>query len=194
MPLRVAAPTFMICLLAATSAHADCKAEIDAILQTMQTAPPYRVDIETSSNGSSTKMQGKVILPDSFQMNGAGMNMILTPNGFWMGKDGQLKKSPPEAAEQMRSMMKQGMNLGLQAIEAPECVGTTSFEGADFQLYKYIAKGDFMGIKSTSSVEMYVNAKGLSEWMVIDGEAMGIKSVTKQRISYDDSVTIADPE
>jgi hypothetical protein len=193
MTLRIVTPALLFTALISTSAHADCKAEIDGILKTMQTAPPYRVEIETTSDGNTMKMQGMAILPDSIQMKGDGMNMVLTPNGFWMGKDGDLKKSPPEAAEQMRSMMKQGMNLGMQAIEAPECMGSTSFEGADYQLYKYTAKGDFMGIKSTSSVEMYVNAKGHSEWMVINGEAMGTKSVTRQHITYDDSVTIADP-
>ena len=193
MTIRVAAPALLFSILAATSAHADCKADIDTVLQAMQTAPPYIVEIETTSDGSTVKMQGKAILPHSIQMTGDGMNMVLTPNGFWMGKDGQLKKSPPEAAEQMRTMMKQGMNLGMQAIEAPECIGSTSYEGANYQLYKYVAKGDFMGIKSTSKVEMYVNASGYAEWMLMDGEAMDIKSQTRQHMTYDDSLTISDP-
>jgi hypothetical protein len=193
MTIRVAAPALLFSILAATSAQADCKADIDTILQAMQTAPPYRMTLETDADGGASKMEATAILPDRIRMKGDGMEMILTPNGFWMGKDGKLQKSPPEAAEQMREMIKQGMNIGVKAVEAPECAGQASFEGGSYELYKYIANGDFMGIKSTSSVEMYVNSDGRPEWMVMDGEAMGIKSKTKQHITYDDSITITDP-
>jgi hypothetical protein len=194
MTIRPIASALLLSLFGATAAQADCKSDIEGILFAMQTAPPYRMLLETEADGTILKMEATAILPDRMQMKGDGMNMILTPNGFWMGKDGQLQKSPPEAAVQMRDMIKQGMNLGMQAVEAPECLGQASFEGGDYTLYKYVAKGEMMGIKSTSNVQMYVNGDSRPEWMLIDGEAMGIKSQAKQKIIYDSSITIEDPK
>jgi hypothetical protein len=60
--------------------------------------------------------------------------------------------------------------------------------------YNYEAKANFMGMDSFAKVAMYVNSDGKPEWMVVDGEAMGTKSMTTQKITYDDSIVIADPQ
>jgi hypothetical protein len=194
MTIRFAASTIAFVIFSATAANADCISDIQAILKSTETSPPYHVEITSTAGDSTTKMQGEVIMPHSMQIKSTEMNMVMTPNGVWMGKGEALKKMPDGMREQMQAMIKQGISLGMSAIEAPECAGSVSFEGGNFTLYKYIAKGEMMGIKSTSNVDMYVNADNRPEWMMIDGEAMGTKSQTKQHIVYDDSITIADPK
>lgn len=193
MKFRFIVSAICFSCLTLNSAQADCKADIQAIMKAMEASPPYRVAITSTAAGVTTEMEGEVILPHSMRMNLPGMSMVMTPNGVWMGQAGELKKMPDGMREQVQDIIKQGMNLGMKGIEAPECAGSTSFEGGDFDLYKYTAKGEVMGINSTSSVEMYVNGDRRPEWMVIDGEAMGVKSLTKQHIIYDDSIVIADP-
>jgi len=194
MTIHFAASAIAIALMSATAAFADCTADIQAILKSTETSPPYHVEITSTAGGNTTKMEGQVMMPHSMQIKSTEMNMVMTPNGVWMGKGDQLKKMPDAMRDQMQAMIKQGIAVGMSAIEAPECAGSASFAGGNFTLYKYIAKGEMMGIKSTSTVEMYVNADSRPEWMVIDGEAMGTKSLTKQHIVYDDSITIADPK
>jgi hypothetical protein len=194
MTLRFTASTVVLIFFSATAAYADCTADIRAILKSTETSPPYHVEITSTSGDSTTKMQGEVIMPHSMQMKSPEMNMVMTPNGVWMGKGEDLKKMPDALRDQMQAMIKQGISMGMSAIEAPECEGSVSFEGDDFTHYKYIAKGEMMGIKSTSNVDMYVNADNRPEWMMIDGEAMGTKSLTKQHIVYDDGIIIADPK
>jgi hypothetical protein len=194
MSFRLTAISILAIAAAATTAQADCKTDIETVLKGLESSGPYRVMMDMESAGSKSTMQGEVIMPHSMRMKGDGMEMVMTPNGVWMGQGGPLKKGPPEMKDQIQAMIKQGINLGMQAIDAPECAGSTNFEGGSFELYKYTAKADFMGISSSSSVNMYVNGDGKPEWMVVDGEAMGIKSLTKQHIIYDDSITIADPK
>lgn len=194
MSYRLTSLSVLALACIASSAQADCKTDIQSILKAMETSGPYRVMMDMDSAGAASTVQGEVIMPHSMRMKGEGMEMVMTPNGVWMGQGGPLKKGPPEMKDQIQAMIKQGMNMGMQAIDAPECEGSTRFEGGSFDLYKYTAKAEFMGINTTSSVEMYVNGDGKPEWLVVDGEAMGIKSLTKQHIIYDDSITIADPQ
>jgi hypothetical protein len=193
MSKRLITATLLFIGLFSTVALADCKADIQSIMKSMETSPAYRVEITSTSSGSTTVMKGEVIMPHSMSIKSTEMSMVMTPNGVWMGKGKEMQKMPDGMRDQMQDIIKQGINFGTKAIEAEECVGATTYEGGSYVLYKYTAKGEVMGINSTSSVEMYANSDGLPEWMVIDGEAMGVKSLTKQRITYDDSITIPDP-
>ncbi len=194
MSFRIVSATTLALAVLIGTAQADCKSDIQTILKNMETSGPYRVEMDMDSAGQKTKMVGEIIMPHSMKMKADAMEMIMTPNGVWMSQGGPLQKMPDGMKEQVQGMIKQGMNLGVQAVDASECMGSTSFEGGTFDLYKYNANAEFMGIATKSKVDMYVNGDGKAEWLVIDGEAMGMKSLTKQHITYDDSITIADPQ
>jgi hypothetical protein len=184
-----------LALLATSSiAQADCKADIQSIMKSLENAGPYRVEFAIDASGTASKMAADVIMPHSMRMKGDGMEMVMTPNGVWMSQGGALQKMPNEMKDQIQGMIRQGLNLGLEAIDNAECPGTADFEGGSYTLYKYDANATFMGIASKSKVSMYVNGDDRPEWMVVDGEAMGVKSLTKQHITFDDSITIADPQ
>ena len=146
------------------------------------------------SAGTASVMNADVIMPHSMRMKGEGIDMVMTPNGVWMAQGGVLQKMPDGMKEQVQGMIKQGMNMGVQAVDKVECLGSTDFENETFTHFKYTAKADFMGINSKSSVDMYVNDQNKPVWLVVDGEAMGTKSLTRQHITYDDSIVIADPQ
>jgi hypothetical protein len=193
MSFRLTSLSFALLIGVASTAQADCAGDIQSIMKSMETSPPYRVEISSTAADQTTIIQGEVIMPHSMHINSPEMSMIMTPNGVWMGKGEALKKMPDAMRDQMQEMIKQGISLGMKAIDDPECMGPTEFEGGNFEHFKYTATGEMMGIQSTSTVDMYVNADLRPEWMVIDGEAMGVKSLTKQHITYDSSISIADP-
>lgn len=194
MKIRMLTSAFAVTLLLTGAARADCLTDVQTIKKGMESSGPYSVDMEMDSSGSKTKMVGKVIMPHSMHIKGDSVEMVMTPNGVWMARGGALQKMPDGMKEQIQGMIKQGMNLGLSAIREPECAGGVEFEGATFNLFKYKSDAEFMGIKSTANVAMYVDGDSRPVWMVIDGEAMGVKSLTKQHITYDDSITISDPQ
>jgi hypothetical protein len=194
MSFRLMSCSFIVLTSIVSAAQADCKSDIQDILKSMEASAPYRMEMTTTSGGTDTKMIAEVIMPHSMRMKGEGMEVTMTANGVWMSQGGTMNKMPNEMKDQIQGMIRQGMNAGMQAVEAAECIGSTDFEGGSFSLYKYKADAEFMGIKTTSKVDMYVNGDGKPEWLVVDGEAMGIKSLTKQHIVFDDSITIADPK
>ena len=51
-----------------------------------------------------------------------------------------------------------------------------------------------MGIATTSVVDLYVDGDGKPRWTVVVGEAMGQKSKSKQHITFDPGIVIADPQ
>ncbi len=179
----------------AIPAHADCKSDIQAMLKSMEASSPYHVDMTMVSGGQTSKMSADVIMPHSMSMKGEDMNMVMTPNGVWMAQGGgPLKKMPDTMKESIQDMIKQGMNLGIKAVDKVECPGNAAFEGGSYNLYKYEAKANFMGIDTFSKVSMYINGDDKPEWMVVDGEAMGIKSMTTQKLVFSDAIAIADPQ
>lgn len=191
---RLCLATFTATALFATAAHADCKGDIQSILKATENSGPYRVEITTEANGAVSIMKGEVILPHSLHIKIDAIEMLMTPNGVWMSQGGVLQKMPNAMKDQVSDMIRQGMNMGAKAVAAPECLGNSDFEGGTYQHYKYDASGDFMGIATKSIVDLYVDDYGKPIWMLIDGEAMGHKSKTKQHITYDDSIVIADPK
>lgn len=194
MSFRLLSTSLAFIGLFSSFAQADCKSDIQGILKSMESSGPYRMEMAITSAGTESKMTAEVIMPDSMHMKGQGMEVVMTPNGVWMSQGGAMNKMPNEMKEQMQAMIRQGLNAGMQAVDATECLGATSFEGGSYNLYKYKADADFMGVKSKSNVEMYANADGKPEWLVVDGEAMGIKSLTKQHIVFDSGITIVDPK
>jgi hypothetical protein len=194
MIIRFTAVAAGFSILGATSAFADCKTDIQTIMQSMEASPPYRVEMSVVSGDTTMKMQGEAIMPHSIHMKSDVMEMVMTPNGVWMGQGGKLQKSPAQMQEQVQSMIKQAMSMGVASVEAAECLGSTDFEDGTYDHYKYVSNTALMGIATTAKVDVYLNNDRRPVWMVIDGEAMGTKSVTTQHIVYDDSITIADPE
>jgi hypothetical protein len=194
MRLTLSIPVLVSLLMSAAPALADCKADIQSLLQSLEAAGPYRMEMSMVANGQTTTMAADVIMPHSMHLKGEGMEMLMTLNGVWMAQGGAMQKMPDAMKDQIQGMIRQGMNLGVQAVDKAECLGRTSYEGGMFDLFKYEAKANFMGIDSSAKVSMYVDDGGKPSWLIVDGEAMGTKSVTTQKITYDDSITIVDPK
>jgi hypothetical protein len=191
-------PSSLTLLLALTTfsvpSLADCKTEIQSLLQSLETAGPYRMEMVMVANDDTTKMSVDMIMPHSMHMKGEGIEMLMTPKGVWMTQGGSLQKMPDEMKGQIQGMIRQGMSLGVQAVDKAECLGSATYEGGTFDLYKYQAKANFMGVDSSSEVSMYVGDDGKPSWLIVDGESMGIKSISTQKITYDGSITIAEPK
>ncbi len=90
-------------------------------------------------------------------------------------------------------MINSGISKGIDSVKDVECLGSKDYEGGSYDAYLFHTAGEMMGIASTATVTLYAS-NGLPAWLVVDGEAMGKKSVTVQKVTFDPSITITPPK
>lgn len=176
----------------ATPALADCKAELDAVFKA-QLATPYRTEMSVQSNGQPMKVTAEVIYPDSFHIKSDAMETVMVKKKAWMKMGGKWQAMPAETAAMMAQMIETGVSKGVAGVRDVECLGNQPFEGTAYEAYRFKTSGEMMGVASTAAVTLYAT-DGLPAWLVIDGEAMGQKSVTVQKVTFDPSITITPPK
>lgn len=176
----------------AAPAFADCKADLNAILKA-QLATPHHVEMKTTAGGKTTTAAGEVIFPDSFHITAEGMEMLMVKKKAWMKMGGSWQAMPPETGAMMASMIENGITKGIDAMKNVECLGSEDYEGASYQAYTYTTSGETMGITTSANVKLYATDDGVPAWLVLEGEAMGTKSTTVQKITMDPSITISPP-
>lgn len=182
-----------ITVIAASPALADCNAELDTILKA-SLATPYRVEMTSTANGNSTKIKGEVIYPDSFHIQTDSSDMVMVKKKVWMKLDGKWQAMPADAAAMMATMIENGVTKGIEAVKDAKCLGREDYEGQSYLAYSFSTSGEVMGIASTSAVKLYATDDGLPAWQVIEGEAMGTRSTTVQKITFDPSISITPPQ
>ncbi|MBL8791106.1 MAG: hypothetical protein JNM45_11435 [Rhizobiales bacterium] len=181
------------CMLAAPApALADCTSELDAIFKA-QLSTPYRTEMTVQANGAPMKVTADVIYPGSFHIKSDAMETIMLDKKAWMRMGGEWQAMPAEAAAMMAEMIETGVSKGVAGVRDVQCLGSQSYEGGTYDAYAFSTSGEMMGVKSTASVTLYA-ADGLPAWLVVSGEAMGTKSVTVQKVTFDPSITISPPQ
>ncbi len=178
-------------VFAATSAHADCASDIEAIMQGMLKAGPYHMTMTSEAAGSTTKMEADVILPTSEHIKMDQMEMIILPDGTWVKHGDKWQSAPgPMGANMIKGMLSSFKDTRTNAT----CGSNEDFDGHSYPVYKYDSSGEAMGIKTSSHITLYKGDNGLPARLIIDGAAMGVHSVTTQHIKYDPSITITPPK
>ena len=187
-------PLFVIAALcvSSTAACADCKSDVEAIMQAMMHAGPYHVSMTTiADGGKTTNYEADVILPTSEHMNMGQMEIVILPQGTWMKTGGTWHAAPgPMGANMLNSMTHSFKDLRSNIV----CGSTEDFDGHSYPVYKYASAGEVMGVKTSSQITLYKGANGLPAGLIVDGTAMGVHSVTTQHIKYDPSITIKAPQ
>jgi hypothetical protein len=101
----------------------------------------------------------------------------------------------PAAMSAMTGNMAQdAMAQGLKNASNFKCGVSAEFDGQSLPVYEFDTSAEAMGVKATSHIKMFKGANDLPAGMIVEGEAMGVKSVTTQHIKYDPSITINPPQ
>lgn len=178
----------------AAVAQADCKSDIEAVMQAHLKAGPYHTSMEMVSGGKTRKIETDVILPSSFHMKMPEMETIMLKQGTWMKMGGSWKAMPAAMSAATGNMIQDAMAQGLKNAANFKCGSTAEFDGQSYPLYEFDSSGAAMGIKATSHIKMFKGANNLPVGMIVEGEAMGVKSVTTQHIKYDPAISINPPQ
>ncbi len=181
-------------LLAATSqAKADCMADLKSVMDAHMTSGPYHVSMVMNMGAKTMKNEADVILPSSFHMKSDKMEAIMLKSGTWMKMGGKWM-AMPQMSGMIQGMVSQGMAQGMKNVKNLQCLGSQTYQDAQYNTFSFDSSGEAMGIKSSSHIMMYTDDNNRPTWMEIDGKAMGKASKTIQHITFDPSITINPPK
>jgi hypothetical protein len=184
----------IVALLALTSqAKADCMADLKSVMDAHMTAGSYHVSMIMNMGAKTMKNEADVILPSSFHMKSDKMEAIMLKSGTWMKMGGKWI-SMPQISGMVQGMVSQGMAQGMKNVKNLQCLGSQTYQDAQYNAFSFDSSGEVMGIKSSSHITMYVDDSNRPAWMEIDGKAMGKASKTIQHITFDPSITINPPK
>ena len=177
-----------------TTAYADCKADLQAVMDGHLKAGPYHADISIESAGHKMTASSDVILPDQFHMLMPQAEVIKTAKGVWMKIGGKWQAMPAAVGKTIQGPIDQGLAQGLKSVKNLTCLGSQTYANQSLVGYEFDSSGEFGGIKSTAHVVLYADpATNLPAYITVNGEAMGKKSTTTEHITFDPSITIAPP-
>jgi hypothetical protein len=184
----------IVALLAATSqAKADCMADLKSVMDAHMAAGPYHVSMVMNMGTKTMRNEADVILPSSFHMKSDKMEAIMLKSGTWMKMGGKWM-SMPQMSGMVQGMVSQGMAQGMKNVKYLQCLGSQSYQGAQYNAFSFDSSGEAMGVKSSSHTMMYVDDSNRPIWMEIEGKAMGKANKTVQHITFDPSITINPPK
>jgi hypothetical protein len=177
----------------ASQAKADCMADFKSVMDAHMNAGPYHVSMTMNLGTKSMKNEADVIMPSSFHMKSDKMEAIMLKSGTWMKMGGKWM-SMPQMSGMVQGMVSQGMAQGMKNVKNLQCLGSQTYQGAQYNAFSFDSSGEAMGIKSSSHIMMYTDDINRPAWMEIDGKAMGKASKTIQHITFDPSITINPPK
>jgi hypothetical protein len=192
MNMRVSTACVAFSILAATAAHADCVADIRAILSASNNHGPYHVDMSVTTGDAVTETKSDFIFPSSAHITSGHSEIVMTQSGIWMNEGAGLQRQTEDVAEQVRAMVFQAQEKVLESIDDATCLGQRRFESGEFQAFKYTLKPE--GTDIVHHVDLFSDSKGRPVWSITKGPVQGQESLTRRHITYDDTIRIADPE
>ncbi len=178
----------------ATSAQADCTAEIKAMMDAHLVAGPYHSLIDMDMGSIKRKTEVDVILPSSFHMKSDQMESIILPDGAWVKTAGKWTAMPAAVSQQITANIKNNMDTSKMNFANVQCLGPQQVEGQTYTSYSFDSSAEVMGKKATSHITTYKNSSGLPVIMMVDSEIMGHKSKMVQHVTYDPNITISPPK
>ena len=192
--LKLAFLAAALTVASTAAAHADCKSDLESIMQAHLKAGPYHTSMDMVSGGKTRKIETDVILPSSFHMKMPEMETIMLKQGTWMKMGGTWKAMPAAMSAMTGNMVQDAMAHGLKNASNFKCGSSAEFDGQSYPLYEFDSSGEAMGIKATSHIRLFKGSNNLPVGMIVEGEAMGVKSMTTQHIKYDPAITINPPQ
>ena len=180
-------------LATASAAKADCRSELEAIMQAHVKAGPYHTSVDMMMNGKHHKIDSDVILPNAVHMVVTGAEIIMIKDDTWVKKNGHWLKLPAAAAGAIGAKMEDALARGLKGASNFTCGGNGDFEAKSYPVYGFDSSSDVNGIAAKSHITLFRGENGLPVGMKMEGSAMGKPLNTTQKITYDPSITIAPP-
>jgi outer membrane lipoprotein-sorting protein len=185
---------FLAAALVAGPALADAKSEILASHQAMVKAAKFRIESTNESRQGKVENWAEIEWPDRYHMRNAQMEVIVLPGKTYMKQGGQWMPFPMDMSAMIKAMSPEAMKQGFDSMTNVKELGEKTLDGRTVKGYEYDSTVTMMNVTAKSHVQLWVDtATQLPVRQEIDGEAMGMKSRTTQRYTFDPSISIKAP-
>jgi len=173
----------------------------DAILKAMKTqmgGKSYRVRQTSESSSGKTQSIVEFVPPDRYHITtNVGTNtteMIIAGKKAYQKIGDKWLDFPVDVGSFIQALTSAASEEAGKGISDVKLVGPDVLDGVPTLVYTYNSKAKFGDIETSSSIKLWVAVSdGLPRKMIVEGEAMGIKSTTTQLIEYDPSIKIEAP-
>jgi hypothetical protein len=164
-------------------------------MNAMLKAGPYRIHmVSTTADGTSTTMDGEVILPDSFHLTTTTGEFIILGSKAYIKQDGKWSLFPMDMGSMVSGLRSSFTEEAMNNIKDVSYVGADTAGGTPAQVYQYTESMTVSNQTITSQVKEWIGiANGLPVKIQVESEYAGIKSTSVQEIQYDSSITIEAP-
>ena len=180
-------------------ALADCQSEIVDLMKRSQASGPFRTEATVTltggaAKGGETKLIVEMNPPKAYRSrntkDGVTTEMIMLDSKVWMNEGQGWKESPPEIAKAVAGSATKMQDAVLASIREPQCLGSQTVDGTSYTAYSF--KSEMAGMKADT--KLYADpARKLPVRSEMSGEAMGMKTRSVMRWTFDPSITIKAP-
>ena len=151
--------------------------------------------VATDAKGRESRSQVEFDTINRIRVSTDQASFIVLPEGTWMRTGGGEWTKPPI---DMSAMFKRLVPSTLEEIRAGtrniRDEGMQTVDGQNLRAVSYDVNTQVMGIDVSSHNTVFIDASGRIVRSVSDGEAMGHKTHSVQKIRYDDSIRISAPD
>lgn len=151
--------------------------------------------VSTDAKGRESRSQVEFDTINRIRVTADQASFIVLPEGTWMRTGAGEWTRPPI---DMSAMFKRLVPSTLEEIRAGtrniRDEGMQTVDGQNLRAVSYDVDTQVMGISVSSHNTVFIDASGRIVRSVSDGEAMGHKTHSVQKIRYDDSIRISAPD
>ena len=151
--------------------------------------------VATDAKGRESRSQVEFDTINRIRVSTDQASFIVLPEGTWMRTGGGEWTKPPI---DMSAMFKRLVPSTLEEIRAGtrniRDEGMQTVDGQNLRAVSYDVNTQVMGIDVSSHNTVFIDASGRIVRSVSDGEAMGHKTHSVQKIRYDDAIRISAPD
>lgn len=151
--------------------------------------------VSTDAKGRENRSRVEFDTINRIRVNTDQASFIVLPEGTWMRTGGGEWMKPPI---DMSAMFKRLVPSTLEEIRAGtrniRDEGMQTVDGESLRAVSYDVDTQVMGISVSSHNTVFIDTSGRIVRSVSDGEAMGHKTHSVQKIRYDDSIRITAPD
>lgn len=178
-----------LCSLTASAAPLD---PVIAAYQKMSTAHFRSDTTSTDEKGTVNTSKAEFETLDRIHLTSPRVEIIMLPEGTWMRTGGAWNKPPID----MSGMIKSYRPLGEDALRSAKNVtdnGMTTFQGQPAHSWTYDVDMAVMGIHANSHITTYLSPAGEILGSESDGVALGHKTHSVQKVTFDNSIRVTAP-
>jgi len=181
-------------LLSSTAAYADCAGEFNSLMNRMYAAGPYRIEYFVTRSATTDQGVIEVMPPDRLSIMAEQFQAIIVGDTWWTRFGSSWVVTPGQ--DKMITALQSEVQRRQQAEDVRNLsCGQQTMGDQTFATFEYDFTERLLDVDTDAHIMSYVDtSNGLATLQKIETDALGVKSSSVHRITFDPSISISAPE